>query len=102
MTYFAFLLWMQYVVSTKAGLVNHIEGAVNITANASIDAGVPLKTGPAGFAEVLLNPGSFLRVGENSEVIVENVELDTIAVRLVSGTAVIEAAGVSKKQPITV
>jgi hypothetical protein len=102
MTHLAFLLLIQYVVSTKAGLVNHVQGEVNVAVTESVAADAPIKTGAAGFAEILLNPGSFLRVGENSEVVIENVELTTIAVRIVSGSVVIEAAGVDKKSPIQV
>jgi hypothetical protein len=102
MSHLALVFLMQYVISSKAGLVNHVQGPANVAPTESITAGAPVKTGPEGFAEVLLNPGTFLRIGGNSEVVVENVELESIAVRIVSGTAVIEAAGVSRKQPITV
>jgi hypothetical protein len=102
MTELALVVLMQYVVSTKAGLVNHVEGPTNVKAEESVPAGVPVKTGSGGLAEILLNPGSFLRVGESSEVAIENVDLETIAVQVLSGSAVIEAAGVSAKQPITV
>jgi hypothetical protein len=75
---------------------------VNVTATESVEAGAPIRTGPGGFAELLLNPGSFLRAGANSEVVVDSVELTNITVRVVEGSAVIEAAGVSRKQPIRV
>jgi hypothetical protein len=102
MCHLAFLLLMQYVVSTKAGLVNHVQGPVNVSVTDSVVSDSPVRTEAGGFAEILLNPGSFLRVGENSEVVLDSVDLDALALRIVSGSAVIEAADVSGKQPITV
>lgn len=98
----AIFLLMQYVISTKAGLVNHVEGAANVTVMQSAEAGSPISTGTGGRIEVLLNPGSFLRIGENSEVVLDSVDLTAIAVRVVSGSAIIEASGVGKKNPIKV
>lgn len=102
MTGLVFMLMMQYVISLKAGLVNHVEGDVNIQATQRLEAGAPIKTGPGGFAEVLLNPGSFLRLGENSEAVLDSIELKNISVRIVSGAAVIEAVGINKRAPLKV
>jgi hypothetical protein len=102
MTSVMFMLMMQFVVSTKAGLVNFVQGDVNVKATQSVQAGVPIKVGPAGFAEILLNPGSYLRLGENSEAVLEGIELTDISLRLVSGTAVVEAVGFDKERPLKV
>ena len=65
-----------YLISAKAGAVNYVSGNVylaNKTTNRSrvlkgdsIEAGDRVATGQDGRAEVLLNPGSFVRVAENS------------------------------------
>ncbi len=102
MTSLMFVLMMQYVISMKAGLVNHVQGGVNIEATQNLVAGAPVKTGPDGFAEILLNPGSYLRLGENSEAVLDSIELRNIAVRIVSGAAVIEAVGFDKRFPMKV
>lgn len=102
MTTLMMLLMMQYVISTKAGLVNYVAGEVNVKASQSIAAGASVRTGPNGYAEILLNPGSFLWISSNSEIVLDSVELTTIAVRVVSGGAMIEASGVDKKNPIKV
>jgi len=93
-------LMMQYVISTKAGLVNYVQGTANVKATQSVRMGSPIRTGPEGFAEILLNPGSFLRLGENSEAVLEGIELVNVSVRLNSGTAVVEAAGFNKEAPL--
>ncbi len=102
MTSLIFVLMMQFVVSTKAGLVNYVQGTANVRAATSIPMGVPIRTGPEGFAEILLNPGSYLRLGQNSEAMLEGIELVNVSVRLVSGTAVIEASGFDKETPLKV
>lgn len=96
------VLLMQYVISTKAGLVNHVQGETNVAVQRQVEAGAPIKTGSDGYVEVLLNPGSFLRIDQNSEVVLDSVELTRIAVRIVSGSAIVEAATTDKNSPITV
>jgi len=97
-----FIVMMQFVVSTKAGLVNYVEGSANVKATATVAAGSPIETGAAGAAEILLNPGSYLRLGENSTAVLEQVDLANISIRITRGSAVIEANGFDKKTPLKV
>jgi hypothetical protein len=48
-------------------------------------------TGQTSQAEVLLNPGSYLRLAPNSEFVMVDNSLDNLAVKLVKGSAIIEA-----------
>src|SRR2546426_6371303 len=93
---------MQYMVSAKAGLVNYVDGQVNVRLHEQITAGTPIETGLQSHVELLLNPGSFLRIGENSTVVLDSVELSRIAVRIVQGVALIEAGDIDKQIPIRV
>src|SRR2546425_2349797 len=102
MTSLMFMLMMQFVVSTKAGLVNYVQGAANVKATTTVPAGTPIETGPGGAVEILLNPGSYLRLGDNSAAVLDQVELAEISVRITSGSAVIEANGFDKKAPLKV
>jgi len=97
----AFLI-MQFIISAKAGLVNAVEGDANVRVNQQVNAGVPIQTGPTGRVEIMLNPGSFLRLGENSEAVLDSVDLTDIQVRIVSGIAIIESSAVEKSSPIHV
>jgi hypothetical protein len=97
----AFVL-MQFIVSAKAGLVNYVDGQANVHLHEQIPAGKPIETGPKSHIEVLLNPGSFLRVAENSTVVFDSVDLTNIAVRVVSGGAFLEAADIEKRTPIRI
>ena len=92
----------QFLVSTRAGLVNYVQGSATVKAATSVPAGKIVQTGPNGAVELLLNPGSYLRMGENTQVVLEKVELYDIAVRILSGSAIIEANGFDKDLPLSV
>jgi len=93
---FAALL-MQYVISVKAGLVNHVQGTANVAALESVRAGHSVKTGSDGYVEILLRPGSFLRLGENSEATIDDTDLATVKVTIVRGPALVKPARESAK-----
>jgi hypothetical protein len=102
MANFIFMLMLQYVVSTKAGMVNHVQGDVSVQLTESAAAGVPITTGTDGYAEILLNPGSFLRLGPDSAAVFDDVDLGHIVVRAVSGVSIVEVNELEDDSPITV
>lgn len=92
----------QYVVSAKAGGVNFVSGDVTVkrrgansveavTAQGNLESGDTLSTGASGRVEVLLIPGSYLRAAENAEFEFTDASLETLRVRLIRGSWVIEA-----------
>jgi hypothetical protein len=91
-----------FIVSTKAGVVNYVKGASTVKAATTVAAGKIVATGPGGAVELLLNPGSYLRMGENTEVVFDKVELYDIAVRILQGSAIIESNGFTKEIPLAV
>src|SRR5579862_9184219 len=93
---------MQFIISAKAGLVNAVEGPVNVQVQQQVEAGAPIQTAPMGKVEILLNPGSFLRLDENSEAVLDSVELTNIAIRILAGSAIVESSSVEKDNPIRV
>jgi uncharacterized membrane protein YgcG len=92
----------QFIVSTKAGLVNYVQGASTVKVATTVPAGQIIATGPGGAVELLLNPGSYLRMGESSSIVLERVDLYNIEVRILTGSMVIEANGFDKELPLTV
>jgi hypothetical protein len=102
-----FALMMQvastsFIVSTKAGVVNYVKGAATVKAATSVAPGQIVQSGPGGAVELLLNPGSYLRMGENTSVVFDKVELYDIAVRILQGSAIIESNGFTKEVPLAV
>lgn len=94
----------KFVISAKAGGINAITGqaAVHSRGNGDwqvlsitddLNAGDRVRTGDDGRIEILLNPGSYLRVGGNSEVELMDNTLENLEVRLLRGTAIVEATG---------
>jgi hypothetical protein len=99
----------KFVISAKAGGINAVTGQAAMHAKGESDwqqlmitddlqAGDRVRTAPDGRVEILLNPGSYLRVGGNSEVELSNNSLANLELRLLRGTAVVEAAGVEQTQ----
>ena len=94
----------KYVISAKAGGINAVTGQAKVhskgesdwqqlTITDDLNAGDRVRTDFDGRVEILLNPGSYLRVGGNSEVELANNALDNVELRLLKGTAIVEATG---------
>ncbi len=94
----------RFVVSAKAGGINAVTGGTSVHAKGvsewqqltikdNLESGDVVKTGLDGRVEMLLNPGSYLRVGENSEFELSDNSLDNLELRLIRGTAIVEATG---------
>ena len=96
--------------SPVPGAVNYVEGQASVNGQ-TIDSksigsqvvtqGGVLSTG-AGKAEMLLTPGVFLRLGENSELRMVSPGLADTQVALTKGQATIEADYFSKDNHLTV
>jgi hypothetical protein len=93
----------RFGISAKAGGVNAVTGKVSVksegktlrllTSNDDLESGDVVNTGVSGQVEVLLNPGTYLRLSERSEFVMEDTSLDNLLVRLNKGSAIIEATG---------
>ena len=98
----------KFVVSAKAGGVNAVTGGASmrhrntewlqLTIKEDLEAGDVVKTGVDGRVEMLLNPGSYMRVGENSEFELADNSLENLEVRLVRGTAIVEVTGADDEE----
>lgn len=89
-----------YVISAKAGGINYVEGKVAVAReNAkggyllkgdTIEIGDKVSTGADGRAEILLNPGSYVRLDKNSEFEFVTTTLDDLEVKVNRGSAMFE------------
>src|SRR6185503_2155824 len=90
----------KHVISAKAGGVNAVSGRVMVTRSGQgpqllsnqddLKSGDLVTTGVNSQTEILLNPGSYLRVAENSELVLSDSSLDNLLVRLNRGSVIIE------------
>ena len=96
----------QSVISAHSGLIHYVEGRVlldsqpvevKIATFPDMKEHMELRT-EDGRAEILLNPGAFLRVGENSAVRMVSNKLSDSRMELLSGSAVVEADSSAESQ----
>ncbi|HJZ82679.1 MAG TPA: FecR family protein [Pyrinomonadaceae bacterium] len=93
----------RFTISAKAGGVNAVSGQVMVrrvgqgpqllTSQDDLASGDVVNTGQGSQAEILLNPGTYLRLAEDSEFEMVDNSLDNLLVKLNKGSAIIEATG---------
>lgn len=95
----------KFVISAKAGGINAITGGATMNSRGGdsdwqqlmitddLNSGDRVRTAYDGRVEILLNPGSYLRLGGNSEVELLDNSLANLEVKLLRGTAIVEATG---------
>jgi hypothetical protein len=110
----------QYLVSTKAGFINRAEGRVLIqreenapdeqgrvslgraSLGTQMKDGDRLITESSGRAEVLLTPGSYLRLYQNTEIRAVGTSLIAPHFELLKGSVIVEVAQLSKGSAIQI
>jgi len=106
----ATLAHSQNVISAKAGLVYFVTGDVSIAGSGPLAAGSvnrQLQQGDTlfsetGRAEVLLNPGTVLRIGERTRVRMDSLSLTDAHVSIEAGSAVVTLSGAPKFDRVTI
>jgi hypothetical protein len=90
----------RFVISARAGGVSFVDGAVSVTRTNGtaglllkrdqVEIGEQVSTGSDGRAEILLNPGSYVRLGKNSTFEFGATDLEDLTIKLSSGSAIFE------------
>jgi hypothetical protein len=102
--------WAQAIISAHSGMVNYVEGVVQIAGNPvkldgaifpEVKVGQTLST-EAGHAEILLTPGVFLRLDRNSSIRMVANKLADTQVEILSGSALVEVDEILKDNHIAV
>ena len=94
----------RFGISAKAGGVNSVIGRVQVkragqsssedlSAKDDLTSGDVVTTKGGSRVEVLLNPGSYLRLTENSEFDLSDSSLNNLQLKLIKGSAIVEATG---------
>ena len=94
----------RFGISAKAGGINSVIGRVlvqrvgqnspqDLSAKDDLTSGDVVTTRGGSRVEVLLNPGSYLRVTENSEFELTDNSLNSLQLKLIKGSAIVEATG---------
>jgi hypothetical protein len=102
--------WAQAVISARSGMVNFVEGGVQLADRpVKLDGAIFPEVKPGqtlsthnGHAEILLTPGVFLRLDRNTSIqMISNRLVDT-QVEILSGSALVEANEILKGNRIAV
>src|SRR5579863_8065426 len=102
----------QSVISAHSGLIHYVEGRVlldgklvevKVSTFPEVKENMELRT-EDGRAEVLLNPGVFLRLSENSAIRMVSNKLSNSQVEFLAGSAMIEASSqlVQKENSVSI
>jgi hypothetical protein len=93
----------KYLITAKAGGVNLVQGEVTISRSDGrsgllvkgdeVQIGERVTTGSDGRAEILMNPGSYIRLGSNSSFEFASTDLDDVRLKMHKGTAILEVFG---------
>ena len=106
----SFPIAAQQLISAKSGLIHYTEGDVKIAGvqSAAPNNGVfqSLANGKElsaaeGRAEILLGPGQFLRLNENTTVRMVSNKLDSTRLDVVKGSVLVEIVDMEKGAPVT-
>jgi hypothetical protein len=95
------------VISARPGTVNFVEDGVEfsragkewqtLTDQSQLETGDKLRTSANSFAELMLFPDMCLRIDESSEVVFDELSNDSISVKVVRGSAIVDVARFDRK-----
>jgi len=93
----------KFLISAKAGGVNEVVGDVTVERDGGrvgrlfkgdeVQIGERVSTGTDGKAEILMNPGSYIRLGPSSSFEFVSTDLDDVRIKVRSGSAIFEVFG---------
>ena len=102
--------WAQAVISARSGMVNFVEGGVQLAGQpVKLDGAIfpEVKVGQvfstqSGHAEILLTPGVFLRLDRHSSFRMISNKLTDTQVEILGGSALVEADEILKNNRVMV
>lgn len=96
------------VISARPGTVNFVEDGVEflraakewqpLTETTQLEAGDKLRTRVNSLAELVLFPDTHLRIDASSEVLLDQLSSDVIALKVVRGSMILDVAHFDRKQ----
>ena len=86
------------------GTINYVEGTAMLNGQPLTPSGADYTVAQpnqsietqSGFVEVLLTPGAFLRIGHNSQVLMQSLGLANLQLQVIHGSAMVEVADLVK------
>ena len=98
----------RFVVSARPGAVNFVEAGVEftrpakewqpLTEKSQLEAGDKLRTSAHTFAELQMLPDIHLRIDSKSEILFEQLSNESISLKLLQGSAILDVARFDEKE----
>ena len=98
----------RFVVSARPGAVNFVEAGVEfsrqgkewaqLTEKSQLEAGDKLRTSAHTFAELTMLPDIHLRIDSKSEILFQELSNESISVKLLQGSAILDVARFEEKE----
>ncbi len=111
----SFSVQAQYLISSKAGFINRVEGKANVnqvgnsleavskaSMGSQMNEGDSIVTEADSNVELLLAPGSYLRMSEKTEVKAIRTSLDNTRFDVIRGSVILEVGEIDKKVPLEI
>lgn len=97
-----------FVISAKPGAVSFVEDGVEfsraspewqqLTEKSQLESGDTLRTSANSFVELMLFPDMHLRLDGSSELLLEQLSNDSVSLKLLRGSAILDVARYDKKE----
>jgi hypothetical protein len=98
----------RHFISVKSGMVNYVDGTPEVikagqgtrkgmTARQQLISGDIVRSNEQDRLELLMNPGSYLRLAGKAELVVNGTDFETMRYTLKEGTAILESITFNKK-----
>jgi hypothetical protein len=98
----------RYVVSARPGAVNFVEAGVEfnratkdwkaVTEDSKLESGDRLRTSSYSYVELTMLPDINLRIDGGSEILLEQMSYDSILLKLVRGSAILDVVRFDRKE----
>lgn len=111
----SFSVQAQYLISSKAGFINRVEGKADLnqvgnsleavskaSMGSQMNEGDSIVTEADSNVELLLAPGSYLRMSEKTEVKAVRTSLDSTRFDVIRGSVILEVGEIDKKVPLEI
>lgn len=96
-----------YIVSAKPGAINFVEAGVEVsqeqkeweplTEKVELESGDKLRTHEYSFVELMMLPDMYLRINAQSEISLERLSNESISLKVLRGSAILEVARFERK-----
>ena len=95
------LLLQHAVISARGGLVTYVRNMTQLV-DTHMGEGNPIQSNRGSRFEAMLGPDTYVRIRDDTEIVLESEALDHVVLRVVEGTAIVSARNLDEDIPIRI